>query len=65
MQPVTILRAGTTPKTAFDINASPTGPEAASYFPHGRDVFLPDRNHYIPMEAPELVEAEVRSFLVE
>jgi pimeloyl-ACP methyl ester carboxylesterase len=65
MQPVAILRAGTTPKTAFDINASPTGPEAASYFPHGRDVFLPDRNHYIPMEAPELVEAEIRSFLVE
>ena len=63
--PVTILRAGTTPTSAFDINASPTAPDAAACFPRGRDVFLPEHNHYIPMEAPELVEAEMRSLLVE
>jgi hypothetical protein len=25
-------------------------------------VYLPDRNHYIPMEAPELVVAEIARF---
>jgi hypothetical protein len=34
----------------------------ASSFPRGREVFLPDRNHYIPMEAPELVVAEIERF---
>jgi pimeloyl-ACP methyl ester carboxylesterase len=58
--PVTVLRAGTTKQTAaLDLNASPTGPEVAACFRHGRDVFLPHHNHYIPMEAPELVEAEI------
>lgn len=62
-QPVTILRAGTTPTTAtLDLNASPTGPDLAASFPHGRDIFLPDHNHYIPMEAPELVAAEIARF---
>jgi len=62
-QPVTVLRAGTTPQTAaLDLNASPTGPGLAACFPKGRDVFLPDHNHFIPMEAPELVEAEIARF---
>jgi pimeloyl-ACP methyl ester carboxylesterase len=61
-QPVTILRAGTTPQSAFDLNASPTGPAVAACFPHGRDVFLPEHNHFIPMEAPELVVAEIAHF---
>jgi pimeloyl-ACP methyl ester carboxylesterase len=61
-QPVTIMRAGTVPRSAvLDLNASPTGPDVAACFPHGRDVYLPDRNHYIPMEAPELVEGEIAS----
>jgi len=63
MQPVTVLRAGTTATTAvLDLNASPTGPNVAASFPHGRDVFLPGHNHYIPMEDPELVAAEVAHF---
>ncbi len=61
--PVTVLRAGTTPTAAFDLNASPTGPGVATCFPNGRDVYLPERNHYIPMEAPELVAAEIGRFL--
>jgi pimeloyl-ACP methyl ester carboxylesterase len=62
-QPVTILRAGTAATTAvLDLNASPTGPDLAACFPHGRDVYLPDRNHYIPMEAPQLVEREMGRF---
>jgi pimeloyl-ACP methyl ester carboxylesterase len=62
-QPVTVLRAGTTQQSAvLDLNASPTAPDLASKFPRGRDVYLPDRNHYIPMEAPELVVAEIAHF---
>jgi pimeloyl-ACP methyl ester carboxylesterase len=62
-QPVTVLRAGTTATTAvLDLNASPTGPDLAVCFPQGRDVYLPDRNHYIPMEAPELVEREIARY---
>ena len=65
--PVTVLRAGTSPQTAaLDLNASPTGPDLAACFQHGRDVFLPGHNHYIPMEAPDLVVAEIgRSLLLE
>lgn len=62
--PVKVLRAGTTMQSAqLDLNASPTGPEVASSFPRGQEIFLSDRNHYIPMEAPELVEAEIRRTL--
>jgi len=62
-QPVTVLRAGTAAITAvLDLNASPTGPDLAACFPQGRDVYLPDQNHYIPMEAPELVEREIERF---
>lgn len=62
-QPVTILRAGSAPSGAgLDLSASPTGPDLAASFPNGRDVFLPRHNHYIPMEAPELVAAEVARF---
>jgi pimeloyl-ACP methyl ester carboxylesterase len=58
--PVTILRAGTVPTPGkFDLNASPTSPAAAASFPNGRDVYLADRNHYIPMESPELVVQEI------
>jgi pimeloyl-ACP methyl ester carboxylesterase len=61
--PVTVLRAGATAtRGTLDLNASPTGAEVAAHFPRGRDVFLPDHNHYIPMEAPELVVAEIGRF---
>jgi pimeloyl-ACP methyl ester carboxylesterase len=59
--PVAVLRAGTLPQSGFDLNASPTAPDLAACFPQGRDVYLPDRNHYIPMEAPDLVVAEIAS----
>lgn len=62
--PVAVLRAGTTlTRGKLDLNASPTGAEVATYFPRGRDVYLPARNHYIPMEAPELVLAEIGEVL--
>jgi pimeloyl-ACP methyl ester carboxylesterase len=63
--PVTVLRAGTTPTTStLDLNASPTASDLASKFPRGRDIFLPDHNHYIPMEAPELVVAAMAAYTV-
>lgn len=55
--PVTVLRAR--PRSAdrdpMDFSTSPTWPELASQFPNGRDVFLPQLSHFIPMEQPELV----------
>jgi lipase len=60
--PVTVMRAGTTaPPGVFDLNASPTWEKLAERFPRGRDVFLAERNHYVPMEAPELVAEEIRA----
>lgn len=61
-QPVTVLRAGATGTPGvFDLSASPTAPDLAAKFANGRDILLADRNHYIPMEAPELVAAEIAS----
>lgn len=55
--PVTVLRArerdGETPFPSF--SASPTWPALAAHLPRGRDVYLPERSHFLPMEAPELV----------
>jgi len=58
-QPVVVARCGV-PWTSerFDLNASPTDPDLASRFPHGRDILLKDRSHFIPMEAPEWVAEE-------
>jgi pimeloyl-ACP methyl ester carboxylesterase len=40
---------------AEDLSASPTFPGLAGAFPNGRDVFLPDHDHFIPMVDPALV----------
>ena len=54
--PVVIIRAGVSYRPdVFDLYASPTAPDLAARFPHGRDVLLPDRDHFIPMQSPELV----------
>ncbi len=64
LQPVTVLRAGARPRLGvFDLSSSPTAPDLASKFQRGRDVFLPDNNHFIPMECPELVAGEIRRYL--
>lgn len=57
-QPVAVLRAP--PRQpgdpdVMDFTKSPTWPGLADAFPHGRDVFLADFTHFIPMEDPELV----------
>jgi pimeloyl-ACP methyl ester carboxylesterase len=48
---------------SFDLMASPTAPGLAAQFPHGRDILLEGRNHYIPMETPELVAREIGSLI--
>ena len=58
--PVTVLRADAKPAPGvFDLSASPTWPGLAAQFRNGRDVVLAGRNHYIPMETPELVVEEI------
>lgn len=59
-QPVTVMRAGKQRQPGvFDLSSSPTAPELAASFPHGRDVLLEGHSHYIPMEDPEAVVREL------
>ncbi len=62
--PVVVVRAGRfwTPGE-FDLSTSPTDPGLASHFPRARDVLLEGRNHYFPLESPELVSAEIEAAL--
>lgn len=54
--PVTILRAKRVEvRTTLDFTLSPTWPELASQFANGRDVYLPELTHFMPMQAPDLV----------
>jgi pimeloyl-ACP methyl ester carboxylesterase len=62
--PVTVMRACATPRSGiFDLAASPTWPKLASLFPNGRDFPLPGRNHYIPMERPDVVIAAIHGLM--
>lgn len=62
--PVTVIRAGSVRQPgALDLSASPTAPNLAARFPHGRDIVLADRSHFIPMEAPERVAQEIAELL--
>lgn len=62
--PVSIVRAPRLFKEgpAMDMLASPTAPDLASRFPHGRDMVVAG-SHFIPMEAPDWVAAEIRAAL--
>jgi pimeloyl-ACP methyl ester carboxylesterase len=53
--PVVVLRAERRERTTMDFLASPTWPALAQQFKHGRDVYLPQLTHFIPMQEPELV----------
>jgi lipase len=50
----------------WDPLGSPTWPGLAAEFPQGRDLFRPDRTHFLPMEDPAgmaaLIEAELAAF---
>jgi pimeloyl-ACP methyl ester carboxylesterase len=59
--PVTVMRAGMERGPGpLDLSASPTAPDLAARFANGRDILLPGRSHYIPMEDPDVVAAEIR-----
>ena len=59
--PVMILRAREAPEggDAMDFSSSPTWPGLVNEFERGREVYLPDHTHFLPMEAPELVAGYV------
>lgn len=54
--PVTVVRARTRDEndTQMDFSRSPTWPDLAKRFKQGRDVYLPELTHFIPMQAPQL-----------
>lgn len=55
-QPVTVLRARQLEQQgAFDFASSPAPPELASHFSKGKDVYLPDLTHFMPMQDPERI----------
>jgi len=62
--PVAVMRAGKfwTPGE-FDLTSSPTEPALAQYFPRGTDVLLAARNHYFPLQSPEIVADEIERAL--
>lgn len=47
----------------LDFSGSQTWPGLADAFPNGRDVYLPELTHYMPMQRPELVAAYIREML--
>lgn len=54
--PVLVVRAMEPPsdRELPDFRYSPTWPGLAAAFPRGRDLHLPDRTHFLPMEDPAL-----------
>lgn len=63
--PVRVLRARQRPADlpSGDMSYSPTAPDLAGHFRRGEDLLLPEHTHYMPMEDPELVAAQIRQML--
>ena len=55
--PVTVLRAYQSDSTGteIDFSRSPTWADLADCLPRGRDVYLPELTHFMPMQDPKLV----------
>jgi pimeloyl-ACP methyl ester carboxylesterase len=53
--PVTLMRAPPGDGTVKDLATSPTWPELASALQRCREIYLPQMNHFIPMQDPALV----------
>ena len=47
----------------MDFSQSPTWAGLAAALPNGRDVYLPDLTHFIPMQRPDLVAAHIRELI--
>ncbi len=59
--PVTLLRAPPGDDALPDLSTSPTWPHLAAALPHCQEVYLPDLNHFIPMQDPALVAGYIRA----
>lgn len=53
--PATLLRAAPGEAGVMDLSNSPTWPELANHLPCCREHYLPEMNHFIPMQDPQLV----------
>jgi pimeloyl-ACP methyl ester carboxylesterase len=53
--PVRVVRASRFTRRIDEFSHSPTAPDSASRFQNGTDLHYPERSHFLPMEAPELV----------
>jgi lipase len=54
--PVLVARSARPPSGLLhDMSASPTAPDLAQSFRHGKDLPLPEHSHFIPMEDPALM----------
>jgi pimeloyl-ACP methyl ester carboxylesterase len=62
--PVRILRArGGSEEAPMDMSRSPTAPGIANAFPNAEDIYLPQYTHFMPMEDPAFIAAQVRELL--
>lgn len=58
--PVRVLRSDPFDlKTMHDFTRSPTWPGLAAAFAHGTDIHRPDLTHFMPMQDPDFVAAEI------
>ncbi|MEH6636878.1 MAG: alpha/beta hydrolase [Halioglobus sp.] len=63
--PVTLLRAPPADDPASDFSASPTWPGLASALLNCEEIYLPDLNHFIPMQDPAMVATHIQAALTE
>lgn len=61
--PVTLLRAPPGGDAMSDLSTSPTWPELAAALPRCEEIFLPDLNHFIPMQDPALVAKTIQAVM--
>ena len=59
--PVKVMRAKLREfdQSTMDFSQSPTWPELANNFAQGKDIYLPNLSHFMPMEAPELITRHI------
>lgn len=57
--PVTVWRAGRIATHPTDMSGSITAPDLASHFRYGHDRVFAEYSHFLPMEAPEVIAAQL------
>lgn len=63
-QPTLVVRAVAAKRTGgADFSVSPTTPDFAAHFPHGRDLVDEEHTHFLPMESPERTARYIRALL--